>query len=278
MRVPSFGRRRSRVIDVQVGVHAEGTDHLADAEAPERVALVAHWAPDNKVSRSVSELVRVLTDDGYAVALMSAAAGAEPLVWPVAVPEGLTIIRRPNMGYDFGSWATGLARYPAAAHAAEVLLVNDSLAGPFRPIDHILRDFHDSKADVWGLTDTTQHTHHIQSYCLGFKSQVLNEPPLAEFWRNVCIEASRNDVIQRYELGLSRLLHREAYTIEAAFRYQNVIGGGLNPTVHGWRRLLDLGFPFVKRELLRKPEVARDGADVPGEIWRRYGIKIGDWL
>ncbi len=279
MRIPSFRRtKRVRVLDAQMGVHTEGPDHLAEIPAPERVAFVAHWTPDSRVSRSVSELTRALIDDGYSVALVSAAQGEEPLEWPAGLPEGLTVIRRPNIGYDFGSWATALERYPAVPGAQEVLLINDSLAGPFRPIGHILANFHNSKADVWGLTDTTQHTHHIQSYCLGFKSQVLTEPPLIEFWQNVCEEASRDDVIHRYELGLSKLLHREAYVIEAAFRYQNVIGEGLNPSVHGWRRLLDLDFPFVKREILRKPEVTRDGAQVPAEIQRRYGIDIRDWL
>ncbi len=279
MRIPPLRRaKRLRVLEAQTGVHAEGADHLAEIAAPERVAFVAHWTRDSRVSRSVFELIAALIADGYSVALVSAAQGEEPLAWPAAAPQGLTILRRPNLGYDFGSWATALDRYPAVAGAQEVLLINDSLAGPFRPIGHILGHFHNSKADVWGLTDTTQHTHHIQSYCIGFKCQVLTEPPLMEFWRNVCVEASRDDVIQRYELGLSRLLHREAYTIEAAFRYQNVIGEGLNPTVHGWRRLLDLNFPFVKRELIRKPEVTRDGTEVSAEIQRRYGIDIRDWI
>ena len=142
----------------------------------------------------------------------------------------------------------------------------------------ILARFHESGADIWGLTDTTQIEHHIQSYCLGFKHQVLREPPLAAFWRGICVEPSRDDVIHRYEIGLGRLLHREAYSLNPAFHYEKVVGDGRNPTIHGWRRLLDMGFPFVKRELLRKPDVTFDGEEVPSEILRRFGVSVDDWV
>ena len=42
---------------------------------------------------------------------------AEPLDWREAGPPALTVLRRPNVGYDFGSWATALDRYPAIADA-----------------------------------------------------------------------------------------------------------------------------------------------------------------
>jgi hypothetical protein len=37
---------------------------------------------------------------------------------------------------------------------------------------------------------------------------VLGSAPLARFWRGIRVESSRDDVIWRYEIGLSRLLHR----------------------------------------------------------------------
>lgn len=273
-------KRGPRVLAAQLSkVEVEGTDHLASAGTPARVALMSHWTPGTRVSRSVVELTRALTANGYALVIVSTAEGAGPLDWPEGrQPEDVTVLRRPNIGYDFGSWATALDRYPAVAGADEVLLINDSLAGPFEPIDQIFASFHGTAADVWGMTDTTQFTKHLQSYCLGFKHQVLQEAPLVRFWRDVCIEASRDEVIWRYEIGLSRLLQREAFTMDAAFRCWKVAGEGKNPTIHGWRRLLDLGFPFVKRELLRKPEVVCDGVEVPEEIKRRFGIDIGEWL
>jgi hypothetical protein len=272
-------RRGPRVLDAQASrVEVEGVDYMAGAGTPARVALLSHWTRGTKVSRSVAELTRALTTNGYTVAIVSTAQGAGPLEWPGPPPSDVTILRRPNIGYDFGSWATALDRYPAVTGADEVLLINDSLAGPFRPMDHLFASFHDTGADVWGLCDTSQFTHHIQSFCLGFKHQVLQEQPLVPFWRDIRVEASRDDIIWRYEIGLSRLLQREAFSLDAAFRYRKVVGEGQNPAIHGWRRLLDLGFPFVKRELLRKPDVVCDGREVPREVMRRFGVDIDDWV
>jgi hypothetical protein len=272
-------KRGPLVLDAQESqAHVEGIDYLAGAGRPVRVAAIAHWARDSRVSRSVAELTRILTANDYTVAIVSTAEGTGPLEWPGLPPEGVTVVRRPNLGYDFGSWATALDRYPALAGADEVLLLNDSLAGPFGPIDHLLARFHDSQADVWGLTDTTQFGHHLQSYCLGFRHQTLLEAPLARFWHGIRAEACRDDVIWGYEIGLSRLLRRERYSLDAGIHYNSVVRGGQNPTILGWRRLLDCGFPFVKRELLRRPEIAPDGDQVRQELRRRYGVDVDEWV
>lgn len=226
----------------------------------------------------MAALLDAIAARGYAIVLVSTAEGSAPLAWPGERPDGLTVLRRPNAGYDFGSWATGLDRYPQLASADQVLLVNDSLAGPFAPIGHLLDGFDATAADVWGLTDTTQFGHHLQSYFVGYKNAVLCEPPLRRFWREIRVEGSRDDVIWACEIGLSRLLHREGFTLDAAIHYSRVVRDGENPTIIGWRALLDAGFPFVKRQLLHSPEVAPDGDRVPAELKSRYGVDVGEWI
>jgi lipopolysaccharide biosynthesis protein len=273
------GRRGPLVLDIEKsGIRTESEDGLAAEGALSRVAVIAHWAPDSRLSRSVSELTRSLIDHDYQVVVASSAEGEAPLEWSGEQPANVTVLRRPNVGYDFGSWATALDRYPAIASAGQVLLMNDSLAGPFGPIDDLLLDFDGSGADVWGMTDTSQFGHHLQSYCLGFKRGCLGERPLAAFWSDIRVEKSRDDVIWRYEIGLSRLLHRERFSVDAAIRYRKVVRDGENPTIIGWRRLLDMGFPFVKRQLLRQPEVAPDGSMVREEVRRKFGVEVDQWL
>ena len=95
---------------------------------------------------------------------------------------------------------------------------------------------------------------------------------------------------------MSRLLHRERYTLDVAINYGSVVREGQNPTIIGWRQLLARGFPFVKRQLLRSPEgpmalaarrlaravvpgeVAPDGDQVREELKRRYGVDVDDWV
>lgn len=275
---PLPGKRGPEVLGSQSGrVRAEVENPEAISDRPS-VAVVAHWASNGSVSRSVCALIDGLRTADFGVVLVSSAESDGPLAWPEKRPDDLTILRRPNLGYDFGSWATALDRYPVLGRTPNVLFINDSLAGPFQPISGLLQCFVESEADVWGLTDTTQFGHHIQSYCLGFKNGALGEAPIARFWRDIRTEKSRDDIIWRYEIGLSRLLHREYYTMDVAFRCGRVVHDGQNPTILGWRRLLDLGFPFVKRQLLRSPEVAPDGDHVREELRHRYGVEVDEWL
>lgn len=259
-------------------VRLEGADEMAEAASPDRVAVVAHWSTRERLSRSVEELVRQLADHAYHVLLVSTAEVAAPLAWSGSRPAAVTVLRRPNLGYDFGSWATALHRYPRLAASGCVLLVNDSLAGPFAALDGLLERFQGSQADVWGLTDTTQFGHHLQSYCLGFRRGCLQEPPLRRFWHDIRVERSKEDVIWRDEIGLGRLLQREQFVTEAAFPYRTVVADGENPTIMGWRKLLEAGFPFVKRTLLDRPEVAPDGELVDQELRRRFGVDVRAWV
>jgi lipopolysaccharide biosynthesis protein len=223
-------------------------------------------------------LTRALVGGGYDVLVVSTVEDDAPLDWHGPPPTGVTVLRRSNVGYDFGSWSIALARYPQIAHARSALLLNDSLAGPFDEIDDLLAQLEASAADVWGLTDTMQFGHHLQSYCLGFRRGSLDAAPVKRFWKDIRVEASKEAVIWRNEIGLSQMLHRERFVVEAAIPSRLVVPDGQNPTIIGWRGLLDHGFPFVKRELLRRPDIAPDGAMVRDELRRRFGVDADEWL
>jgi len=253
-------------------------DGPSGPRAPERLAVLAHWDPASRVSRSVAKLVEALEQAGYWTLVVSTAPGPGDLDWVEGRPAHVTIVRRPNLGYDFGSWATALDLFPAIRTAPAVLLMNDSLVGPFAPMNHLLDRFHRSHASVWAMTDTSQLGQHLQSYCLGFKAGCLDQEPLRSFWTGIRVEATRDDVIHRYELGLSRRLRQARLSCEAAIEGWRAVDGDDNPTIIGWRRLLDLGFPFVKRQVLLEPSVCPDGHEAPTELRRRFGVEVAEWL
>ena len=271
--------RGPRVLDANgSSVSVEGDDELGAATILEKVAILAHWSGSSRLSRSLTTTVVALVNAGYRVVLVSTSESPDPFEWGLEPPAGLTVIRRPNVGYDFGSWATAIDRYPQLADARRILLLNDSLVGPFATIEPLLAKFHASTADVWAVTDTSQFEYHLQSYVLGFTGQTLKEPQVRAFWRDICVERSKDDVIWRYEIGLSRLLRRERYGIDVAIPSRHLVPDGRNPAIIGWQRLLDRGFPFVKRELLTNPKVAPDGDLVPLDLRRRFDIDVSEWI
>jgi lipopolysaccharide biosynthesis protein len=270
--------RRPNVIDEVMGHVVCEQGSLAGFGEPDGVAVAVHWASSPVVSRSFRQLVRDLSSAGYRTVVVSACEAAEPLDWSGALAPETIVLRKPNFGYDFGSWAVALALLPAILRAPRVLLANDSVVGPFTDLDGVVADFESSTADVWALTDTRQFFHHLQSYFMGFKNGVLADPPLTRFWSGVRQERSKWEIIRHNELALSRLLYREGYVMQAAFRADDVVRPGENPVIRGWRSLLAMGFPFVKREIVRDPKVAPGGEFVAREVRSLFRTDLEDWV
>jgi hypothetical protein len=251
----------------------------ADLGSASHVAVLAHWSDSPRVTRSFCTLVRELQGHGYRVVISSAADGAGTLEWSEGVDEStLVVVRKPNTGYDFGSWSLAIKVIPDIAAADRVIVANDSMIGPFHSLEPLLQEFDNTTVDVWGLTDTYQFGYHLQSYFFGFAGGILQDPPLRAFWVGICQEPTKADVIRRNEVGLGRLLWEEGYVQAAAYPFEELVTAGENPVIIGWRRLLERGFPFLKREILRNPSVAPGGASAAAVVRRLTGCEVDEWI
>lgn len=269
--------RRPRVLDEVAGQVRREHGELPD-QAPDRVAVLVHFSASARVSRSFRALVREFADAGYLPLVVSAATTPEPLQWGGGLPDQAVVLRKPNIGYDFGSWAVGLQALPELARSAHVVLANDSVLGPFQSLKPHLDAFECSDADVWGLTDTRQYFHHLQSYFLGFRRGVLAEKPLARYWADRRVERTKWDIIRRNELALSQLLQDEGYVTTAAFRADDVVAAGENPVIRAWWTLIENGFPFIKREIVTNPSVAPRSEWVAREVKAYFDEDVNEWL
>jgi hypothetical protein len=261
--------------NLQHTVLESGPRHLPPGD---RVAIVASYGPTPEVSRSLGTLISEFERLGYRTVLVRASEDPSRLEWPLGVTRPTVILRKPNLGYDFGSWAVGVERCSVALRRRFVILANDSLVGPFAPLDDVIAGFERSTADVWAATSTHQFVDHLQSYLLGFRNGVLADSTLRQFFRRLPMVEQKSAIIERYELGLSRRLFAEGFTMAAAYESEQVTSPTENPTISGWRELLRLGFPFVKRELLRNPDVVSDGHDVRDVVQRLYGTDPEGWV
>jgi lipopolysaccharide biosynthesis protein len=243
----------------------------------DRIAVLAQWSEAARVSRSLAALVRELAASGYRTLVVSTCEAAGSLPWPDDA-RPTAVIRRPNVGYDFGSWAVALDMAPDIASRDRVLLCNDSLVGPFGSLAPALAHFSATRADAWSLSTSDQFGRHLQSFFVGFTGGALSTPPLRRFYSRIRPRTSKQDVIAAYELGLSQLLVREGFALTAYLPSKLAVDGVENPMIIGWRRALDFGVPLVKRELLLDPSVAPDAADIAAVVRERYGVDIEDWL
>ena len=276
-------RRQPRVLDVAPGlIHESGPD-LGRAWAPERLALMAHWSMSPVPSRSVVTLLQELDSSGFETVLVSAAQVPGKLVrecpWApgeAAMPERTTVLRRVNVGYDFGSWASALAAFPGVSGASRVLLVNDSLIGPFGPLNELLEDFEVAPGFVWGALAANYPDPHLQSFLVGYKEQVLRATPLRSFWSEVRVESGKNKVIRYGELGLSAVLRDSGLGWGAAITPPRDFEQ--NPALHAPLSLLRQGFPFLKRGVVEQIRSGEQWDALAREVEGLYGTELSSWF
>src|SRR3954470_20643362 len=245
-------RRLPRVVDVAGPTAVERSTPVPHGTS--RVAFLAHWSPDERQSRSTEALVAELQRLGYRIVLCSTSPAEGPLRFAPGSgvrTDELTVLRRPNVGYDFGSWAVAMLACEELLSLPYVLVVNDSLVGPFGHLDDVVADFEGTTADVWGMVESDQFGSHLQSFFRGFRFGVLTEGPLRRFWHDLRVVTDKDELIRHYEFGFTDFLVRHAYSTSAFVHHSEVVTDGLNPTIYGWRGLLQAGVPFVKRELVR---------------------------
>lgn len=271
----------------------------------QKVAIVAAFSTDDQVNECQKSLLNYLCTQGYYVVLALALAEESVQHEPVNL-AGLchsSLVRR-NAGYDFGSWAHAWLRWGRQFKTApEVLFVNDSIVGPLLP-STFQAEFDSLDFDLCGVTESFQHTWHVQSYFWRVRPPVLAGAHLDEFF--LCrhaIAANKEEAINNFELAMANYFHRNGFTVGVwaplgrikplafdafqqtlqhrlavnALVYQhaavatavtNLVAEKAmpylaallsdqhqNPVQHYWQGLIELGFPFIKKELLTKNQV-----------------------
>ena len=135
------------------------------------------------------------------------------------------IILRDNIGYDFCSYRVGLESVDLRSFD-QVLLCNDSVYGPFKSLELLMESSRLGALDFWGITESYNPAHHVQSYFMAFQSGVIHSPEFSSFWKNVEPLPTKSDVIEQYELGLSQCLRRAGFTCGAWFPSRRMTGFG----------------------------------------------------
>ena len=256
-----------------------------DLDGARRVAIFIHYDNRGRVHDYVLHYLAALREVGFEIVVVSNAPKLGEAALQQLQPLCAEIVRRKNVGYDFGAYRDGVLALGDLSRFDELLLANDSVYGPLYALEETLARCDDGAA-VWGVTDSWERRYHLQSYFLLFKKPALLHPSLGQFWRGVKHVQSKLWIIRRYEVGLTQSLIRGGLRCVALFPHRTAVSafdtavraGGLldsealtaqhrdylrtlyravergdpvNMTHFFWDFLItDLRCPFIKRELL----------------------------
>jgi rhamnosyltransferase len=172
-----------------------------------RLVVMAHYDADGEVAPHVRRQVEALgavADRLLVVSTAELARGGPHETWLSGHAE---LVRRPNVGYDFGSWRVGLSLVEDLDRYDLVVICNDSCVGPLVPYATLFDAMQPRPVDFWGITQTLRRGRHVQSYFMAFRGRVVRSPSFRGFWDAMVPVSDRSEVITRYELGLSQTLH-----------------------------------------------------------------------
>jgi hypothetical protein len=128
--------------------------------------------------------------------------------------------------YDFGSYKIGyqllVAKHPQILEKTdELVFVNDSCycIGSFEKVfnTEITKDI-----DAWGLTEGYNHSfsinsYYLQSYFISLRPAVFKERFFIDFINDITKLNNKDEIINKYEGGLSRLLLKNNKKLFAVF-------------------------------------------------------------
>lgn len=177
------------------------------------------------------------------------------------------VFYRENKGFDAGGFKDALCRFlgwDEIEQYDQLILVNDSMFGPFRPMKDIFSEMDRRPADFWGLAKHGENrtsslgyiAEHIQSFFIVIRFKMLHSIQFREFWNQLPYFTSFSETIKKYEILFTK------YFSELGFTYDSLAETQVNDSENGIYNYAQYGyipyemikkrnFPFLKRQPLR---------------------------
>ena len=186
-----------------------------------RLCLFAHFDKDNIVDEYVLFYLRDIRKVADRIVFVSTSLlNAETISRLKDICD--SVIIRKNEGYDFASWQTAL-QSETLQNFDELILCNDSVYGPFFPLEQVFGEMKGESCDFWGMTSNYDIAFHIQSYFLVFRKTILVSSVFQKFWKSVEIMKSKEKVIKLCEIGLSQTLLKAGFKASTYARYRFLV-------------------------------------------------------
>jgi lipopolysaccharide biosynthesis protein len=216
---------------------------------------------------------------GYGITFVTNSPSFPADQMPGLLPLCVHIIWRHNSGYDFGAYRDAILSLDTDS-VTQLILTNDSIYGPFYPLQDLIDRCDPEKADVWGASDSREIGYHLQSCFLLFHGNAIRSDAFRNFWRWYPDADDKVWVILNGELGISRALANDGLRLRAVYSCEDAKerrkaqrqcrefsdvtedaddrSDQLNPLSYYWETMIARErFPFMKRSIfLRQPEKA----------------------
>lgn len=176
---------------------------------------------------------------------------------------------RDNIGLDAGAFKYVYDKYGSELFSSydEVILLNDTFFGPFKPFKNIINEMAAKDIDFWGLTanyDSKDGTgtaidgfihSHIQTYFVAYRKTILESEFYKRYWTNYNINKNKSfeDVVNHHESYFTYLLEKEGFKWDTYLNLEHYKKDfkKYNYNIYGYSAYTLLKYyncPFIKRK------------------------------
>ena len=260
----------------------------------DRLAIFVHWSKSDRISKHDQNLIHCLASEFDQVLVVCNRNGTgnrnQPLI---DNPDSkIQVIERFNEGYDFGGYQDGMLLIREFSDAfSEVLLINNSIFLLKSSLTGLIQEVRDSDFDVTSITSSSEETFHLQSYFLHFKKRTLSDSGLWDWFFKLETNSNKRATVTSLEIPFSTEMNALGFTCGAIWNSQQLVNlmysaagsnlltefrrqtgwifsmrsffsdEPLNPMHYMWPHLLELGCPFIKKDLVSGKVIRELGAD-----------------
>ena len=243
------------------------TVHWNDPQAikqANKICLYAHFSDDGSIDSHCLKYLSELHELGFAIVFCSTSLLSEASIVSVK-PVTQAILSRPNVGFDFGSWACAwrfLQEQGLQPKKQDVLLAHDSVYGPIHPLKDTFERMNKKSLDFWGMTTNSFPREHLQSYFLYFNKAMVGGQEFNDYLMDVKLLHNKNRLILDHEIRLTSHFTKKGFSWEAAFLIEARDFEPLmlraksffnpDPTIWLWNQLIEKHkFPFLKKSVVK---------------------------
>ena len=183
-----------------------------------RLFIFAAYDKYSLVDDALLYYLRALSKLGDIVFTMDNNVASSELHKVKKIPNILKAMAHRHGEYDFGSYKRGY-QFAISNNILKnydfIYFVNDSVYGPTFDLEPILTEMElKNTAGAFGMigvqnTESKQYSHpdHVQSWFIGIDTKICTQQWFSDFIHSVSHQESKDQVVWKYEIGLSRLLN-----------------------------------------------------------------------
>ena len=240
--------------------------------ATDKLCIFAHYDANDSIDNYVVFYLERLNSLGYKIVLVSTASKLPDEEINKVSSIVFRVICRTNIGYDFGSWKTGLDSIGYLGSYNQIVFCNDSVYGPLCDLGTIFEIMDRRCLDMWSITDSYEHRYHLQSYFIVCNARLIRSEVFSNFWLNFKYYSNelKKSIIKEYEIGISSIVSRCGFKIGAYIEYfdllvsiansgikreeyiERVMSSHVNPSQVFWKEAILLSnSPFLKVDVVK---------------------------